>query len=285
MSGSGTHSHLAISFPIKSPADAKALTEELPPLMPDFAKAQDTLGNVHFSRFMVAGDEKLLFLADVDGEAEKHIERLVGSAGPVFDAIFKHVENPPLTPVASNSEAVIKWVKHHNTRALAPYAAFEGASVQDIKASARAASFTGSCAQGSFLVFEPVKSALKAFTLEQVVLRATQHLVKKGADSVGTLHFAYFVPFENNHVGFFTVYDGSFEKYVQDFLDKIGPVFDVLFEYFSITPPTPVAKYPKEFYKWSVDHNRPAIGFYSAYPGLGVQDIGALLADAKGVSA
>ena len=38
--------------------------------MPDFAKLQDDLGTVHFSRFMVKGDEKLLFLSDIDGEVE-----------------------------------------------------------------------------------------------------------------------------------------------------------------------------------------------------------------------
>ena len=46
-------SHLVIDFPIKGPANAKALPDELPPLMPDLAKAQDDLGTVHFSRFMV----------------------------------------------------------------------------------------------------------------------------------------------------------------------------------------------------------------------------------------
>ena len=95
-----SQSHLTIDFPIKGPANAKALTEELPPLMPDFAKTQDHLGTVHFSRFMVKGDEKLLFLSDIDGEVDTHIERLVERAGPVFDAIFKHVDDPPATPVA-----------------------------------------------------------------------------------------------------------------------------------------------------------------------------------------
>lgn len=120
--------HLTLDFPIKAPANAEALKEELPPLMPDFAKTQDNLGTVHFSRFMVEGDKKLLFLADIDGEIEEHIERLVESAGPVFDAIFKHVEDPPGTPVARNSEAAVKWLKRHNHRALAPYSAFEDGS-------------------------------------------------------------------------------------------------------------------------------------------------------------
>ena len=107
-----SQSHLTIDFPIKAQASAKALTEELPPLMPDFAKTQDELGTVHFSRFMVKGDEKLLFLSDIDGEIDEHIERLVQRAGPLLDAIFKHVEDPPSTPVASNPAKVIRWLKH-----------------------------------------------------------------------------------------------------------------------------------------------------------------------------
>ncbi len=55
---------------------------------------------MHFSRFMIEGDDKLLFLSDIDGEGAQHIERLVESAGPVFDAIFEHVDDPPATPVA-----------------------------------------------------------------------------------------------------------------------------------------------------------------------------------------
>jgi hypothetical protein len=101
-----SQSHLTIDFPIRAQASAKALTEELPPLMPDFAKTQDDLGTVHFSRFMVKGDQKLLFLSDIDGEIDDHIERLVQRAGPVLDAIFKHVDDPPATPVANNPEGV-----------------------------------------------------------------------------------------------------------------------------------------------------------------------------------
>ena len=50
-----SQSHLVIDFPIRGAANAKALPEELPALMPDLAKAQDDLGTVHFSRFMVEG--------------------------------------------------------------------------------------------------------------------------------------------------------------------------------------------------------------------------------------
>jgi hypothetical protein len=274
-----SQSHLTIDFPIKVPANAKVLTEELPLLMPDFAKTQDELGTVHFSRFMVEGDEKLLFLSDIDGEAERHIERLVNSAGPVFDAIFKHVENPPASPVARNSEGTIKWLKHHSHRALLPYSAFEDASVQQIKAAARAAGFAGNSPQSTWLIDMSVKSGLKAFILEQVILKVTNRKAKEGSDAVGTLHFDYFVAFENHHLGFFTIYDGSFEKYIQDFAEKSGPIFDAAFEFIDGPPPAPVAKNAQAFLQWAGEINHPAIGFYSAYPGLGVQDIRVLLAD------
>ena len=126
-----SQSHLVIDFPIKGPANAKALPEELPALMPDLAKAQDDLGTVHFSRFMIEGDEKLLFLSDIDGENDQHIERLVESAGPVFDAIFEHVDDPPATPVADDPQRASKWLKHHVREPIDTYFAYEDASVQD----------------------------------------------------------------------------------------------------------------------------------------------------------
>src|SRR5207302_1692850 len=157
----------------------------------------------------------------------------------------------------------------------------ENASVQDVKSAARAAGFTGSGEQHPLLISLPMKSKLKAFIFEEVVLKAAEKKMNEGADSVGTLHFAHFVPLADTHLGFFTIYDGTFDKYIQDFTEKIGPVFDLMFKYVSDPPPTPVAKNAKAFLDYSGASNRPAIGFYSAYPGLVVQDIRGLLADAK----
>ena len=275
-----SQSHLVIDFPIKGPANAKALPGELPPLMPDLATAQDDLGTVHFSRFMVEGDEKLLFLSDIDGETDQHIERLVESAGPVFDAIFTHVDNPPPTPVADNSESAIKWLKRHVREPLDTYFGYD-ASVQDIKACARAAGFTGNTSQGLLLTYMSFKSRVQAFAVKLVGEALLADKGHKGSDSIGTLHVAHFVPFEHNHIGFFTVFDGDMEKYFQDFADKTSFTFDALFPRVIGGPPTPVAKNAQAFYQWGLDNNYPPIGFYSAYPGLSVQDIRALLADRK----
>jgi hypothetical protein len=280
-----SQSHLVLDFPIKAPASAKALSEMLPPLMPDFAKTQDNLGTVHFSRFMIKGDEKLLFLSDIDGEIDDHIERLAQSAGPVFDTIFKHVEDPPATPVASNHESVIKWLRHHVREPIDTYFAYEDASVQDIKAAARAAGFAGNTSQGYLPTYMSFKSRLQGFVLKMVGSAVVGEKAHKASDSIGTLHVAHFVPFENNHLGFFTVYDGSVEKYFQDFADKTSFTFNMLFPNVTGAPPTPVEKNAQAFLQWGLENNYPAIGFYSAYPGLSVLDIRALLADHKSQSA
>ena len=47
--------------------------------MPDFAKAQDAIGTIHYSRFLALDDETLLFLADIDGD----VETLSGRSGEV----------------------------------------------------------------------------------------------------------------------------------------------------------------------------------------------------------
>ena len=249
--------------------------------MPDLAKAQDDLGTVHFSRFMVEGDEKLLFLSDIDGDGDDHIERLVENAGPVFDAIFEHVDDPPATPATDNPEKVVKWLRRHVREPLDTYFAYDDATVQDIKASARAAGFTGEASQGVLLTYMAFKSRLQAFAIKLVAGALVGDKGHKASDSIGTLHVAHFVPFEHNHIGFFTVYDGDMEKYFQDFADKAAYVFDALFPHVVGAPPTPVGKNARAFYQWGVDNNYPPIGFYSAYPGLSVQDVRALLADRK----
>ena len=278
---SATQNHITITFSIKSPVDAKAVAAELPPLMPDFAKAQDVIGTIHYSRFLDLTDDALLFLADIDGDIETVGDSLAKSAGPVFDTIFKHVKNPPPTPVANNAPVFVDWLKLHSGNPLIAYSAFANASVQDIKSSARAAGFTGSAEQHPLLISLPMASKLKAFIFERVVLEAAEKKMVAGADSVGTLHFAHFVPLADTHLGFFTVFDGTFEKYIGDFTEKIGPVFDLMFKYVADPPPTPVAKNAKAFLDWSGAMNRPGIGFYSAYPGVAVQDVRALLADSK----
>jgi hypothetical protein len=275
--------HFTLSFPLKSPADAKAIAEELPPLMHGLFQTEDTIGTIHYSRFTVLSDKTLLFLGDFDGEFGQLMVDLAERAGPVFDAILKHVNDPPPVPVADNADAFAEWTAAHLLHAVNLYTAYPDITAKEIKALAAAADITGAGELNPFLVVLPMKSKL-AFIEVQLILRARGHGTTTDLDKVGTPHFAQFVALEDNQIGFFTVYDGDFDKYIADFTKNIGPVFDLLFKFTKGAPPSPCRKYLQEFIDFAKGANRTPIGFYQAYPGLGVQDIHALIADSKAQS-
>jgi hypothetical protein len=279
-----SQNHFTLSFPLTSPADATALSEQLPPLMPGIFQAQDVIGTIHYSRFTVLSEKTLLFLGDFDGEFSQLMADLAKHAGPVFDAIFQHVVNPPPTPVSPNADAFVEWTVEHLLDALNLYAAYPGVTAKEIKALAAAADVSGTGELNPFLVILPMKSRL-ALVEVKLILRVRGHGTTKDLDKVGTPHFAQFVPLEDNQVGFFTVYDGSFDKYISDFTQNIGPIFDLLFKFTKGAPPSPCRKFLQEFIDFAAGANRTPIGFYQAYPGLSVQDIHALIADSKSQSA
>jgi hypothetical protein len=278
-----SQNHFTLSFPLKSPADAKALAEQLPPLMPRLFQAADAIGTIHYSRFTVLSEKTLLFLGDFDGEFGQLMAELAKRAGPVFDAIFQHVDNPPPTPVADKTDAFVEWTTAHLVHAVNLYTAYPGVTAREIKALASAADASGAGELHPFLVILPIKSKL-AFIAVQLILRARGRGTTKDLDKVGTPHFAQFVPLEGNQIGFFTVYDGSFDKYIADFTKNIGQVFDLIFKFTKNPPPSPCRKHLQEFVDFAAGANRTPIGFYQAYPGLSVQDVHALIADSKSQS-
>jgi hypothetical protein len=278
-----SQNHFTLSFPLKSPTDATALAEQLPPLMPAIFQAQDAIGTVHYSRFTVLSEKTLLFLGDFDGEFGEVMSELAKHAGPVFDAIFQHVINPPPTPVADHVDAFVEWTAEHLLKPINLYTAYPDVTAKEIKALASAAGITGAGELHPFLVILPMKSKI-AFIEVELILRARGHGTTTDLDKVGTPHFAQFVPLEDNQVGFFTVYDGSFDTYIADFTKNIGQVFDLLFKFTKGAPPSPCRKYLQEFIDFAAGANRTPIGFYQAYPGLSVQDIHALIADKKSPS-
>ena len=113
----------------------------------------------------------------------------------------------------------------------------------------------------------------------KLAARAIEDEGHEGSDSIGTLHVAHWVPFENNHWGSSRSSTVTFEKYIQDFAEKNSLVFDSVFPHVVGGAANPGSKERQAFYQWALENNYPAIGFYSAYPGLSVQDIRALLAD------
>lgn len=280
MSRPVSQSHFTLAFPFKSPADARSLAQKLPPLMPGLFQAQDAIGTVHYSRFTVLSAKTLLFLADFDGEFAQLMLDLARQAGPVFDAIFGHVDNPPPTPVANNADAFVEWTAEHLIQPVNVYTAYAGATVKQIKALAAAADVQGTSQQLPFLVILPTRGYL-AFIELRLLLWAKGSGIQKDLDAVGTPHFAQFVPLEDRQIGFFTVYDGSFDKYIEDFTRNIGEVFDLMFKFTKDPPPSPCRKHLQEFIDFAAAASRAPIGFYQAYPGLTVQDIKALIADSS----
>jgi hypothetical protein len=96
-----------------------------------------------------------------------------------------------------------------------------------------------------------IKSRLQGFALK-LAARSIKDEGKEASDSLGTLHFSHWVPFEHNHLGFFTIYDGDWDKYLQDFAEKTSVVFDTVFPHVDGAPPTPVAKNAQAFYQGGV---------------------------------
>jgi hypothetical protein len=279
-----SQNHFTLSFPLKSRVAATLLVEQLPPMMPELFRANDMLGAVHYSRFTVLSERTLLFLGDFDGEFDRLAADLARFAGPVFDAIFQHVDNPPSTPVALNTDAFVKWAKAHLVTAVNLYTAYPSVTATEVKALAAAANISGAGELHPFLVILPIKSYFH-FIAVQLILRARGSGTTRDLNKVGTPHFAQFVPLEDNQIGFFTVYDGSFDTYIADFTKNIGEVFDLIFKFTRNPPPSPCRKHLQEFIDFAAGANRAPIGFYQAYPGLSVQDIHALIADSRSLSA
>ena len=102
-----SQSHFTLSFPLKSPADAKAIAQELPPMMPSLFKAEDTIGTIHYSRFTVLSDKTLLFLGDFDGEFGPLMAALANMLGrcSTLSSSMSIVHRRPRSPTTQTSSS------------------------------------------------------------------------------------------------------------------------------------------------------------------------------------
>jgi hypothetical protein len=94
-----------------------------------------------------------------------------------------------------------------------------------------------------------------------------------------TVHFARFVFLENNtKLAVITTYDGSFEEYINEFIDEIGDVFNALLAHMKDASPLPVQQNRQAFLDYVRKNDLRGIEpFYSAYPKATVLDIHAAL--------
>ena len=121
--------------------------------MPGFFKVEVSIGTIHDSRFTFLSEKTLLHLGDFDGDFTELMSDLAKGAGPVFDAIFRQVENPPPSPVAANVDVFLESAGVHLAHPLNLYTAYPGATAKEIKALAAAAGVTGGAEQRPFLSY------------------------------------------------------------------------------------------------------------------------------------
>jgi hypothetical protein len=274
----GVQDYLTVPFPMKSPSAAKALAAKLPGLLTEVSQALDSMGTVHYFRFAALSEKTLLLLVNFDGKFEPLLQEFARRLGPVFDTIFAHVDSSPPMPVADNADTFLKWATSKNIRPFASYLAYPSGTVLEVRSRAAAAGVTGTSEQLPFLVILPIKSHIGLIALE-AVLAGLNPKLNSTSDEIGTLHFASFVPLEDDRIGFFTIYDGPFDKYIMDFTKYLGPIFDILAKFVIDPYPTPSAKNVDDLIKWVAAHDLPPIGMYNGHPGLTVQDVNALLSD------
>jgi len=117
-------------------------------------------------------------------------------------------------------------------------------------------------------------AALKALVTRIQGLPQEQNPIWQALTKLGTVHFARFVFLNDRQLAVITTYDGSFEDYIDAFVNTIGGVFDQLLSHMADAPPLPVSDHRDEFLAYVRRNDLTAIQpFYSAYPRLKVMDI------------
>ncbi len=94
-------------------------------------------------------------------------------------------------------------------------------------------------------------------------------------NKLGNVHFARFVFLSGNtELAVITTYDGTFENYINEFIDEIGDVFNALLQHMDGAPPLPVQKNRADFLSYVRANDLRAIEpFFTAYPSATVLDI------------
>jgi hypothetical protein len=115
-------------------------------------------------------------------------------------------------------------------------------------------------------------------------LEGAQEQLNAALTSVGTVHFARFLLLDTSQanlqpgsangpfiISVITEYDGDFDAYIQDFVNKVGAIFDALLQFVVGGPELlPVANNVQAFTdfiaKNDASQHAPNQGLYAAYP-------------------
>ena len=127
--------------------------------------------------------------------------------------------------------------------------------------------------QSPFTGIMTFKSPEAARQFRQAFVGVSDRL-KKNIEDVGTVHFLRLLLLENDaKLALITTFDGDLDRYIEDFLDKLGPEFDLIFHFIQDAPPSPVQAHREEFRAFIDRITVESLDFYSGYPDLTVQRI------------
>ena len=100
----------------------------------------------------------------------------------------------------------------------------------------------------------------------------------RALDKIKTVHFARFVFLDKTKLAVITTYDGSFDTYINEFIDEIGDVFNAVLQHVDGAPAIPVQQHRQAFLDYvRANDLRGLEPFYSAYPTATVVTIQAAL--------
>jgi hypothetical protein len=116
--------------------------------------------------------------------------------------------------------------------------------------------------------------ALKALIAGMQAKPPDQNPIRVALNELRIVHFARFVFLDDTHLAIVTTFDGSFDDYIDAFVNTIGDVFNALMRHVKDAPPLPVQANREAFLAYVKAHDKGAVQpFYSAYPDLTVGEI------------
>jgi hypothetical protein len=126
-------SHLTLLLPVKSPDHCVALSRWLAQFLPQLYAALDTIGTVHFFRFVPFGTRAMALVAEHDDSHEKLAHAFSTHLGSMFNEIFENVADGPPIPVQENVRAFTHWIVSHNLEGWTLYSAYPTLDVKKIR--------------------------------------------------------------------------------------------------------------------------------------------------------
>ena len=132
---------LTLVMTIKSPEDRARLEatlqqmQSLPPERNPIATALDTIGTVHFARFVFLDETRLAVITTYDGDFDVYVNEFVDHIGEVFDALLQHIADAPPLPVQQHRAEFLAFLGAHDLGCIPPfYSAYPDRTVLDIRA-------------------------------------------------------------------------------------------------------------------------------------------------------